>query len=395
MAGLLINLVPLKILNLQYRMADAAVTATDWIWGITYSVLASIIGGASKLAIRKSWIIHGKLQPSGCSSVVLPPDLDIADSESRELSTIEIMESAFSTEDDGSPKLCRISKAKAVSWFLYFCGMIGMSFLNPLCCVLAMQYANPSILAPFSGLTLVWVILFSGVVVGEHPQRSQKVACALIVFGEVLVALFGDHTNASNMDVDDVIASYLDPAFITFMIAMFSFITVLHLIIKRFPKTSLLKKMAWGSVGGVITGFQNYLKDSLTIFEATRRDGGPLPALFYLFFILAMTTGFAGLLCLSACMKRYDATYASAMFVVSFVITASSMSAVHYHTFADIGGERAIVMYLLGLCILIYGATILVKPKAAACLPDKGSDHSQISDGSKEETLLETAERRC
>lgn len=376
-------------------MADAAVSATDWMWGITYSVLASIIGGASKLAIRKSWIIHHANVHSGCSSVVLPEALDATNRESKELSTIEIMESAFSTEQDGSPQLCSISKARAVSWFLYFFGMIGMSFLNPLCCVLAMQYANPSILAPFSGLTLVWVILFSGVVIGEHPQLSQKVACSLIVLGEVLVALFGDHTNASNMDVDDVIESYVDPAFVVFMIAMFSIITTLHLIIRHFPSTSLLKKVAWGSLGGAITGFQNYLKDSLTIFKATRKDGGPLPRMFFILFILAMTTGFAGLLCLSACMKRYDATYASAMFVVSFVITASSMSAVHYQTFAGIDDERAIVMYLFGLCVLIYGATILVRPKAASCLPDKGvpvldSEASLGSDGSssKEEMLL-------
>ena len=92
------------------------------------------------------------------------------------------------------------------SWLLYLSGMIGMSFLNPLCCVLAMKYANPSILAPFSGLTLVWVILFSGVVVNEFPGRSQKRACALIVLGEILVALFGDHTNEEDKSVDDVVS---------------------------------------------------------------------------------------------------------------------------------------------------------------------------------------------
>lgn len=378
-------------------MAETFVSANDWIWGITFSVLASIIGSASKLAMRKSWIIHGQLQSrqSGGSSVFLPEDLSVAKSESSELSTFEILQSALSTEDDGSPQLCKISKARAVSWFLYLCGMIGMSFLNPLCCVIAMQYANPSILAPFSGLSLVWVILLSGMVVGEHPTRSQKVACVLIVVGEVLVGLFGDHTNASSMTVDEVIASYVDPAFIVFMISMFSFVSMLHLIIKHFPKTSPLKKFAWGSLGGAITGFQNYLKDTLTIVEATRMEGGPLPAMFYLLLILALTTGFAGLLCLSACMKRYDATYSSAMFVVSFVITTSSMSIVHYNTFAGIGDERAITMYFLGLSVLIYGATILVRPRAAVCLPeedsDSDSDHSHVSDDSKEEKLLETS----
>ena len=63
-----------------------------------------------------------------------------------------------------------------VSWALYISGMVGMSLLNPLCCVLAMRFANPSILAPFSGLTLVWVVLFSGRAVGEHPGLSQRLA---------------------------------------------------------------------------------------------------------------------------------------------------------------------------------------------------------------------------
>lgn len=97
------------------------------------------------------------------------------------------------------------------SWLLYLSGMIGMSFLNPLCCVLAMRYANPSILAPFSGLTLVWVILFSGVVVNEFPGRSQKMACVLIVLGEILVALFGDHTNEEDKSVDDVVSYMVIP----------------------------------------------------------------------------------------------------------------------------------------------------------------------------------------
>jgi hypothetical protein len=95
------------------------------------------------------------------------------------------------------------------SWLLYVSGMIGMSLLNPFCCVLAMRYANPSILAPFSGLTLVWIVLFSGISVGEHPNRGQKVACGLIVAGEILVALFGDHTNGEDGNMEDVVSLVL------------------------------------------------------------------------------------------------------------------------------------------------------------------------------------------
>ena len=95
------------------------------------------------------------------------------------------------------------------NWFprlLRYTGMFGMSVLNPICCVMAMNYASPSILAPFSGLTLVWVILFSNPVIGEKPSAPQVVAAGLIVSGEVIVAFFGDHTNDDGVTIEDVVS---------------------------------------------------------------------------------------------------------------------------------------------------------------------------------------------
>jgi drug/metabolite transporter (DMT)-like permease len=68
-----------------------------------------------------------------------------------------------------------------------------------------MNYASPSILAPFSGLTLVWIVLLSSPVIGEQPHLRQVLAAALIVAGEVIVAVFGDHTNDEGMTVSDVV----------------------------------------------------------------------------------------------------------------------------------------------------------------------------------------------
>mmetsp|Transcript_39995 Transcript_39995/g.73211 ORF Transcript_39995/g.73211 Transcript_39995/m.73211 type:complete len:449 (+) Transcript_39995:225-1571(+) len=398
---------------------DAVVTAHDWIRGITFSILASIIGGASKLSIRKSWLIDARRKQGIVTSVsevygeVYSPDVNNGnhgfDNEITNLVPLEVgsisppsisnhPEESFSSEDyggnDNDPtaigyffntsvgnrndniKINNIFSPKQIAWLLYLSGMVGMTFLNPLCCVLAMKYANPSILAPFSGLTLVWVVLFSSMVVDEHPGKSQKVACALIVAGEVLVAMFGDHTNGEDRDVEDVLSSYDEPAFRTFIILMTLYLVQLGIFIWVCPETSLLRKVAWGSIGGSITGFQNFLKDALTIYAATIKSQNSLssgsasptglPATLFLFMALAMLTAFVGLLCLAACMKRYDVTYSAAMFVVSFVISASLMSSVHYHTFDHLEGVSNYVMYPLGLMTLILGAFILVKPKAGA-----------------------------
>jgi hypothetical protein len=85
-----------------------------------------------------------------------------------------------------------------------------------------------------------------------------------------------------------------------------------------FSKSPILRRFAWGSCGGVITGLQNFLKDSLTIHKATPHDGS-YPWCFFLFAFLAAASAFIGLLMLTACMKRYDATYSAASFVGSFV----------------------------------------------------------------------------
>jgi cytochrome bd-type quinol oxidase subunit 1 len=35
--------------------------ASDWVLGVTLSVLANVLGAAASLAVRKSWIIYEQL----------------------------------------------------------------------------------------------------------------------------------------------------------------------------------------------------------------------------------------------------------------------------------------------------------------------------------------------
>ena len=131
---------------------------------------------------------------------------------------------------------------------------------------------------------------------------------------------------------------------------------------------SMLRKFAWGTCGGSLTGVQNFLKDALTITKAKREYHGHDPNFHYPWFFsffcfLAGATAFIGLLLLTACMKRYDAAYSSATFVGSFVVSASIMSAVHYKTFEMLNDMWNYVLYPLGLVILMIGVYILVHEK--------------------------------
>jgi len=65
-----------------------------------------------------------------------------------------------------------------------------------------MAFASPSLLAPFSGLTLVWVIIFSKQMTGDLPNRTQILAATMIVLGEVIVTIMGDHGSEDPLNID-------------------------------------------------------------------------------------------------------------------------------------------------------------------------------------------------
>ena len=357
-------------------------SASDWIKGISLSILASIIGGASKLAIRKSWIIEDSLQEENDTETNKNTNGMEMTSTSHQRNTNHkscsppIRKEKYFMENKQPERIRNtisynniqsLKKSKYLRWV----GMIGMSILNPLCCVLAMNYASPSILAPFSGLTLVWIILFSPMIVNETPYRSQKIASILIVLGEVVIAISGDHTNNEYESLEDVLRSYRNLDFVIYFILLVLWMCLLFYF-TRFSEG--LRRFGYGAAGGSITGLQNFLKDGLTILHSSE----DVPYQLYIFIVLAGGTAFAGLLLLVQCMKRYDATYSSSMFVGSFVISATIMSAIHYNTFDNLDTWWNYIFYPLGILILVIGILILGKDKEA-------SEEHQITLGLRKE----------
>jgi len=339
-------------------MAGTERSALDWTKGISLSILASMIGGVSKLAIRKSWLLQAEAN-RGCDAFgkrsLSDEKLIVA---SGEHATTPRDATTTNREPDRLAGFVS-TRSKFAPYCLRYAGMFGMSVLNPVCNVVALNYETPSIHAPLAGLTLVWVILGSPLVNNEKPTNRQMVACCFIFVGEMMVAIFGDHTNDVYVSIDDVRTSYQTPSLRFYFVGLTLFSALMAYWIHS-STNSTLRRFAWGCSGGAITGAQNFLKDSLIILKVTRTQQQPLPFVFYLLSALAAGTAFAGLLLLTACMKRYDATYSVASFIGSLVVSASVMAALHYHTFAQLRGPLHAVLYPSGILVLILGVNLLI-----------------------------------
>lgn len=364
--------------------------SNGWAMGITLSVLASIIGAASKLAIRKSFLMDER----------------------------GLVEMIKNRQRGRHEQMTTTSTTTATAAWLRLSGMVGMAVLNPACGVLAMNYASPSLVAPFSGLDLVWVIMLSHALVGEDPTSPQIVAASLVVAGEALTAVFGDHTNSNDTSstsypetlvvLQDLLQSYRDPAFLAYLVGFTLWmVLVIHWMNLPPNRSPMLQRFAWGVSGGSVTGLQHFVKDWLTLVQAMMHDNhtnktslssssnldldcdhrlwcNPWLVLWILA-LLSMMTAIGGLLLLTACMQRYNATFSSAMFVGSFVLNSSIMSAVHYHTFSHLTSILSWVLYPVGLLILLAGVLgVLVSTPS---MTDNGASHGTVDESN---VLLES-----
>jgi uncharacterized membrane protein len=313
----------------------------DWLKAIGLAVLASIIGAASKLAIRKSF--HG---------------------------------------EGGVSQQTMTNKKSTLYYWMRVGGMFGMMIVNPLCGVCALLYASPSLVVPFSGLDLVWIVLGASHFVGEDPTKAQLIGVGAIVVGEIIVAITGDHSNHNGTEggvleadlrstLHQLLISYQELSFIMYHVG-FALWMILLCCWTRSSSPPALKRLAWGAAGGSVTGLQHFVKDFLTLLVLLPKLQKSLfhipkrtlhyDSLSWNYFVALLTLGFlsiltaaSGMLLLTACMQRYSVIYSSALFMGSMVLNSSLMSAIHYHTFSHVSSTSFKIFYPLGLLILLGG----------------------------------------
>lgn len=321
-------------------MATATTTAASasWLIGVVLCSISSFGTGISKLAIRKSWLLEEQ------EALLLPSSTATSTTTARRLR---------------------------------YAAFLFISVANPILDISALAFASPSILAPFSGVSLAWVVLLSDRLVGERPAQLQIAGALLIMVGEVVVALFGDHSSHSETSLQELRDSYSDPSFLRFLLA--SLVLECLLVYTMYNSTNKYwTRIAWGVAGGFVTGFWNFIKDAITIVQLSSSTGSTPFSFLGFLLVSAFVTAGTGMMILSECMKRYDATYTSGTYAGSLTLCASVVSALHYHTFSNLEGIHRI-LYPVGLGILMLGVGLLM------------SDPSQTKGEAKdEETLPQT-----
>jgi len=352
-------------------MSDSSV-GSGWITGCILAFSASIIGSASNLCIRRSYILekgdtlrNDKLYGDDAITSTELTDGNTSSDEDEDCCNEDFCSDDNSTNYESSTTIIlgktltqKQNKFKSRPLCLRVFGVIGMTTLVPVMNTSALHFASPSILMCFgSGLSLVWTALLSEITIGERPSQQQMAGSGLIVLGGFVVAIFGDHTNMPKMSPGDVSTQYSNLFFVAYFVGLSLWIAFLGSLIRY--GSPRLSRFSWGVIGGSLAGTSNFAKDAIAL-AGNGGLGSTTSSLYFYGLLLG-----AGILSISSfilsveCMKRYDATYSSASYAGADVISVSVMAAVHYHTFHNLKGMENLVLYPVGLLLTVFGCAIL------------------------------------
>ena len=354
-------------------------SSTAWINGCFFTIAASVVGAASNLCIRYSYL-QQRRQPHDASiddttarrhffiqfgsAATTQPDSSNGDEVDVELTA----SSSNSTEESDDLRITADNTKINQPLFLRTIGILGISVLNPILNITALHYASPSILSPLGGLSLVFMVLLSEPMIGESASSSsmQLGGAALIVAGECVLALFGDHTNDLVLTMSDIREQYTEYAFVTYFVGLSIWMMMVAWWVRWGNPT--WQRFAWGIAAGSMSGSNPFLKDGMAVLAGmmtnattatTSSNNDALRSIgFYVLILLAGIIPLSSLILSLECMKRYNATYSAACHLASMTVSATLMSMARYHTWDHLSNSYAL-LYPFGLVVLLVGCIVL------------------------------------
>lgn len=137
--------------------------------------------------------------------------------------------------------------------------------------MVAVTLAGMSIMAPFSGLPLVFNQLIAPCLLPEKLTKSDVVATGVIVLGVLICAVFGSHCDTS-YSADDLMELYTRPAFtltwIPMVLLAVAALVVVHTQPARLTQPgSMIPAASYAYLGGCFGGLQTI------VFKATGELG--------------------------------------------------------------------------------------------------------------------------
>ena len=296
---------------------------------------------------------------------------------------------------------------KAERWrkAIRFAGLCTVVAADP-ARILSFGFGNPAIVAPFSSLSLVWLILLANPIAGDKPNLTEVIGALVIASGVAVIAVFGASGNGGSDDRDDefgiddegsskdrlqdVITAFSSngqrSAFIAYITLQVIFLLIAGGTVYTQSPKNLAAKVFWGGLGGVLQGNVYFLKAASTM--AVLDFGGACTmGSFWILTISFIVIAATGLFINALAMRFYKATFCVCSFVGWYNVSAAAASAAFFgvHDISTTG----LVLYLVGLGLIVGGVILLIFVSIGEALKDEEDSDTDQEDAQRPSSITE------
>lgn len=215
--------------------------------------------------------------------------------------------------------------------------------VNPALFIAAYAFASQTLIVPLSGLVIVFNTMLAPTYLEEKLTSMDVAGTTVACVGVILVAVAGDKSD-QDFELKDMFDLYSRKTFIYYAVidggVMVLAVLTLHLS-SFFSKDSIVTKLSYGSLGGMIGGQHFLMKGATVVFD----EGSFLDYRCYLVVIGAAGTALTGLVMLNAGLKRYDAVFIVPSYESFLILTGSVSGMIFWEEYKNMKGWQWYVFF--------------------------------------------------
>jgi len=261
--------------------------------------------------------------------------------------------------------------ASRPSFMCWFGGNVAITFLGTLLTLMSLALASQSLLAPLSGLTIVWNALlattrwFGGVTL----SRTDIFATLLTLSGCVLIVGGGPRVT-KHYQLDELVDMFAERPFQVYSVIAIFAIGYLHALSKQ--KHNPNRSLASGMMPGIMGGFNNVLAKAavelvgqLALFESW----SSITLLVVWFFV-----AFFQLSWINHALEQFEPLFIVPVYQATLLLSSTLCGALYYGDFASFS-FRQYVTFGAGVLAIIVGVGLL----ASSSSTPKGNSNDKIT----------------
>jgi len=250
--------------------------------------------------------------------------------------------------------LTLVTKPSFVTWLF---GNVAITILGTLLTLASFAYASQALVAPLSGLTIVWNALLSSTRwFGNVALKRKDLAATFLTLAGCVFIVAAGPRSTKHFSLDALVQMFFRTTFEVYSVCAAMLIITLHRVGSSPTSKPKYKRFAFGMLPGIIGGFSNVLAKASVELVSQYALFSSLTSIMVL--IVSATCAVLQLTWINRALQTYDPLFVVPVYQATLLISSTLAGALYYGEFEEFTFLQYCIFFL-SICAIVLGVSLL------------------------------------